>query len=152
MLSDTRHLRRAVAYLVSARAVHALATFGELRAISIEAPDVVLAEAKEIAAHSLARYLGGGDRRRLAEPILISILVGLQAVETAGATVPETDAISHSLKSQPSLFRLRGDAARWASDHHNQIVRLANAVIELRTVSTAQQCWLLDSKPTRRAA
>jgi len=150
MLADLRHLARAAAYYLSGRAVYALSTFNELHSISIESPDVTLSEARDVAAHALADFLGGGEGRRLAESTLVSVLVGLQAIDKAGANIQGWDAIAHSLKSQPSLFRLRAEASRFCSNHWNQIVRLTNAVLELRTVSTGQLAWLCDSR--QRAA
>jgi hypothetical protein len=152
MLSDNRLQRRAAAYFLSARAVHAVKTFGEIRSIDIENPDEVLTEQKAVASATLAQFLADDNGRRIAEPILTSILCGLQAVQTAGASILELDGMGHALR-QPATFRPLGKARQFVSSHWNLIVRLANAALELRTVSSGQIAFLVDSQPSfRRAA
>jgi hypothetical protein len=147
MLSDTRHLKRAAAFFLSSRAIHAFHTDGEMHSISIEAPDIILSEAKQIAAHALAEYLSG--ERLFSQPILVGVLVGLEAMRKADAMINSWEYVSYSLNALPAL---RQQAAEFARKHNNQIVRLANALIELKTVSTAQIAWLADSGPVKAAA
>jgi hypothetical protein len=111
----------------------------------------VLSDEKQIASRAMSQFLSNENGRRIAEPVLTSILVGLTAVQTAGACVPELDGLGHLLR-QPATFRPLGKARQFVASNWKLIVRLANAVLELRTVSTGQIAWLIDSQPLRRAA
>jgi hypothetical protein len=153
MLSDTRHLRRASAYYLAGRALYALCRLNERRSIGIESPDVVLSEASAIAAHSLADFLSGDKGKRgLAAPILRSILAGMCAIETAHASTQEWEALPYKLRNEPALLDLLGDAKMFVAGHRNEIVRLANSLLELKTVSTGQIEWLLDSRTRAQVA
>jgi hypothetical protein len=153
MLSDTRHLKRSAAFFAAGRGLFALTHMGERRSISIENPDVVLSEARATAAHALADYLGDNNSKRgHAAPVLRSILAGLCAMQSAHASTNEWEGLAHKLRNEPALFALLGDARTFAAVHGSEITRLANAALNLRTVSTAQVEWLLDNRTLKQAA
>ena len=118
MLSDNRHLRRAAAFFESGRALYALHHLPERQSISIEDPDVVLREASELAAHSLAEVLSGDKTRK---HVLGSILCGLQAQSTAQASTHEWDAIGYQLRNHRALFNVLGEAKTFAAVHESKL-------------------------------
>jgi hypothetical protein len=118
MLSDTRLLRRALAYLQAARVLHSQTPF----AISLDDVDAVLAEVNTT-------------------PMTSDLACGVKAVYMAGARVGELSALARKARANTRLYR---EAELFVPQHWAAIVRLANSIIELRNVSIAQIKWLTD--------
>jgi hypothetical protein len=124
MLSDNRLTRRALAYFQAARTVYRSRNGLPLSAISIEDVDAALTE------------INGA-------PASAEIECGKKAVHMVGCQVRQ-------LKPPHSNAEYRR-AVLFVPKHWAEIVRLANAVIELKAVSVGQINFLADT-PAKRAA
>jgi hypothetical protein len=127
MLSDDRLLRRACAYFLSARAIFRLRNGVPLFDLNIEDVDAALTEINAL-------------------PPSAEIECGIKAVRTVGA---------HARGLRPRSSKAVIDyqkAALFVPKNWAEIVRLANAAIELKSVSIGQINFLADSQTAKRAA